>query len=90
MLHNRPPGFWVAMSLLGMVAGTAFGEAVAAILPDTATTLRSFFAGSLELSMGPLRLDLIIFRLGLEEIGLKVNLMSFVGLIVVGFLYRWF
>jgi hypothetical protein len=78
------------MSVLGMVAGTALGEAVAYILPDTATTLKTFFAGSLDFSVGPLRMDLVILRFALEEIGVKVNLMSFVGLIVVGFLYRWF
>jgi hypothetical protein len=78
------------MSILGMVAGSVFGEAVASILPDTATTLKAFFAGSLEFSVGPLRMNLVILRFALEEIGVKLNLMSFVGLIVVGFLYRWF
>lgn len=78
------------MSLLGMIAGTAFGEAVAVILPDSATTLRSFFAGALEFSLGPLRLDLVVMRFALEEIGFRVNLMSFMGLISVGVLYRWF
>jgi hypothetical protein len=90
VLHNRPPGFWVAMSILGMIAGTALGEAVASILPDTATTLKTFFAGSLNFAVGPLRVDMVILRFALEEIGVKVNLMSFVGLVVVGFLYRWF
>jgi len=78
------------MSILGMVAGTAFGEAVASILPDTATTLKTFFAGSLDFSVGPLRMNLVILRFALEEVGVRVNLMSFVGLILVGFLYRWF
>ncbi len=90
MLNKRPPGFWIVMSLLGMIAGTAFGEAVAVILPDSATTLRSFFAGTLEFSLGPFRLDLVVMRLALEEIGFRVNLMSFMGLIMVGVLYRWF
>ncbi len=90
MLNKRPPGFWIAMSLLGMIAGTAFGEAVAVILPDTATTLRSFFAGSLEFSLGPFRLDLLVMRFAIEEIACRVNLMSFLGLILVGVLYRWF
>jgi hypothetical protein len=78
------------MSILGMIAGTAFGEAVAYLLPDSATTLKTFFAGSLDLSLGPLKFDLVIIRFSLEEIGLKVNLMSFLGLITVGGLYRWF
>ncbi len=90
MLHNRPPGFWIAMSLFGMIAGTAFGEGVAAVLPDTATTLKSFFAGSMEVSLGPFALDLLVLRLAVGEIALKVNLMSFMGLVMVGFLHRWF
>jgi len=90
LLNKRPPGFWIVMSLLGMIAGTAFGEAVAVILPDSATTLRSFFAGTLEFSLGPFRLDLVVMRFALEEIGFRVNLMSFMGLIMVGVLYRWF
>jgi len=90
LLNKRPPGFWIAMSLLGMMAGTAFGEGMALILPDTASTLRSFFAGSLEFSLGPFRLDLVVMRFALEEIAFRVNLMSFLGLILVGVLYRWF
>lgn len=90
MLHSRPPGFWIAMSLFGMIAGTAFGEAMGAVLPDTATTLRSFFAGTLEVSLGPFSLDLLVLRLGLQELAVRVNLMSFLGLVAVGVLYRWF
>jgi hypothetical protein len=90
LLNRRPPGFWIAMSLLGMMAGTAFGEAMAVVLPDSATTLRAFFAGSMEFALGPFRLDLIVMRFSLEEIAFRVNLMSFLGLILVGTLYRWF
>lgn len=90
MLHDRPPGFWIAMSLMGMIVGTALGEGIASLLPDTASALKTFFAGSLDLGAGPLRIDLVIIRLAVEEIGLRVNLMSFVGLILVGVLYRWF
>ena len=90
MLHNRSTGFWVVLSLAGMITGTVLGETLGAILPDTSTTLKSFFAGSLDLSLGPFRIDLVVFRFALEELALKVNLMSFAGLVVTGFLYRWF
>ena len=80
----------MVLSLAGMITGTILGETVGAILPDTSTALKTFFAGSLDLSLGPLRIDLVVFRFALEELALKVNLMSFAGLVVTGFLYRWF
>ena len=90
MLHNRSTGFWIAISFFGMMTGTVLGEAIAALLPETSTALRSFFGGSLEFSIGPLGLDLIVFRFALEAIAFKLNLMSFAGLMFVGYLYRWF
>lgn len=90
MLHDRSTGFWIVISFLGMMTGTIFGEAIAAVLPESSTALRSFFAGSLEFSVGPLGFDLIVFRFALQEIAFKLNLMSFAGLMFVGYLYRWF
>ncbi len=90
MLQDRSTGFWIIISLLGMMTGTALGEGIAAVLPETSIALRSFFGGELEVSLGPFGLDLVVFRLALEEIAFRVNLMSFAGLLVVGYLYRWF
>ncbi len=90
MLHNRSTRFWVVLSLAGMITGSVLGEAIGALLPDTSTALKTFFSGSLDLALGPLKIDLIVFRFALDEIGLKVNLMSFAGLVITGFLYRWF
>ncbi len=90
MLHNRSTGFWITISILGMMTGTVLGEAIAALLPETSTALRSFFGGSLEFSIGPFGFDLVVFRFALEEIAFKLNLMSFAGLMFVGYLYRWF
>ncbi len=90
MLHNRSTRFWIIISFLGMMTGTAFGEGIAAILPESSIALTSFFSGSLEFSLGPFGFDLIIFRFALEEIAFKMNLMSFAGLMFVGYLYRWF
>ena len=90
MLHNRSSGFWIAISLMGMMTGTVLGEAIAAVLPESSTALRSFFGGSLEFSIGPFALNLVVFRFALEQIALKLNLMSFAGLMFVGYLYRWF
>ncbi|MEN8209415.1 MAG: hypothetical protein ABFR50_09190 [Candidatus Fermentibacteria bacterium] len=90
MLHNRSNTYWVVISFLGMMTGTVLGEAIAAILPESSAALRSFFGGALEFSIGPFGFDLIVFRFALEEIAFKLNLMSFAGLMFVGYLYRWF
>jgi hypothetical protein len=90
LLHNRSTGFWVVLSIAGMITGSVLGEAIGAVLPDTSMTLKTFFSGSLDLVLGPFKIDLVVFRFALAEIGLKVNLMSFVGLVITGFLYRWF
>ena len=90
MLHNRSTLFWITISFLGMMTGTVFGEAIAVTLPESSTALRSFFAGSLEFSVGPAGFDLIVFKFALEEIAFKLNFMSFAGLMIVGYLYRWF
>ena len=90
MLNNRSTRFWIIISFLGMMTGTALGEGIAAILPESSIALRSFFSGSLEFSVGPFGFDLIVFRFAFEEIAFKVNLMSFAGLMFVGYLYRWF
>jgi hypothetical protein len=90
LLHDRPAGFWVFLAVAGMVCGTVMGEAVASLLPDTSYALKQFFSGSAGVSLGPLGFDLFILRFRLEEIALRVNIMTFTGLLVVGFLYRWF
>ena len=90
MLSDRPTGFWVFLGLAGLVTGTLLGEAIGALLPETSTSLRTFFSGSVEVSLGPLRVDLMVVRFELGEIALRLNLMSFAGLVVVGYLYRWF
>jgi len=90
LLHNRSSRFWITISFMGMMTGTIFGEAIAALLPESSMALRSFFGGSLQFSLGPLGFDLIVFRFALEEIAFKLNLMSFAGLMFVGYLYRWF
>ena len=90
MLHNRSTAFWVTLAFFGMMTGTVFGEAIATLLPESSAALRSFFGGALEFSVGPVGFDLIVFRFELEEIGFKLNLMSFAGLVITGYLYRWF
>ncbi|MCK5131529.1 MAG: hypothetical protein KAR40_05195 [Candidatus Sabulitectum sp.] len=90
MLHGRSTGFWIFIALAGMMTGTVFGEAIGAVLPDSSAALRQFFSGSAEFSIGPLGFDIYILRFHLTEIAVKLNIMSFAGLLAVGVLYKWF
>ncbi|MCK5840632.1 MAG: hypothetical protein KAH31_00575 [Candidatus Sabulitectum sp.] len=90
MLHGRSTGFWIFLALAGMMTGTVFGEAVAAVLPDGSVALRQFFSGSAEFSIGPLGFDIYILRFYLAVIAVKLNIMTFAGLLAVGVLYKWF
>ncbi len=90
MLHGRSTGFWIFIAVAGMVTGTVFGEAVGALLPDGSVALKQFFTGSAEFSVGPIGFDLYILRFNLAEIAVKLNLMTFAGLLAVGVLYKWF
>ncbi len=90
MLHGRSTRFWVFIALAGMMTGTVFGEAIGAVLPDGSVALKQFFSGSAEFSVGPLGFDLYILRFHLTEIAVKLNIMTFAGLLAVGVLYKWF
>ena len=90
MLHGRSTGFWIFIALAGMMTGTVFGEAIGAILPDNSVALRQFFSGGAEFGIGPIGFDLHILRVHLTEITVKLNIMTFAGLLAVGVLYKWF
>jgi len=90
LLHGRSSGFWVFLAVAGMVTGTVFGEAVSVLVPDSSVALRQFFGGSAEFSLGPVGFDIYILRFQLAEIAVKLNIMTFAGLVTVGVLYKWF
>lgn len=90
MLHGRSTGFWIFIAFAGMMTGTVFGEAIGAVLPDSSVALRQFFSGGAEFGIGPIGFDLYILRFHLTEIAVKLNIMTFAGLLAVGVLYKWF
>jgi hypothetical protein len=90
LLNGRSTGFWVFIAVAGMMTGTVFGEAVGAVLPDSSVALRQFFSGGAEFSVGPLGFDIYILRFQIAEIAVKLNIMTFAGLLAVGVLYKWF
>ena len=85
----RHKSFWflLFMVVLGMVLGTAVGEAIGLILPDG--VVKNFFLRSVNASIGPATLNLVAFTFTLG-FSLKVNLMGVLGVVVSSYLFRWY
>jgi hypothetical protein len=73
---------------LGIVVGTAVGEAVGLLMPE-GKVVRDVFVNSTDFHVGPLHIDLVVFSFTLG-FSLKVNLMSAVGVFVMALVLRWF
>lgn len=73
---------------LGIVVGTAVGEAVGLLMPE-GKVVRDVFVNSTDFHVGPLHIDLVVFSLTFG-FSLKVNLMSAVGVFVMALVLRWF
>jgi len=74
--------------LLGIVVGSAIGQAVGLILPE-GKVVRDVFVNSTDFHVGPLHVDLAVFSFTFG-FSLRVNLMSAVGVFLVGLLLRWY
>jgi len=73
---------------LGIVVGTAVGEAVGLLMPE-GKVVRDVFVNSTNFHIGPLHIDLVVFSFTFG-FSLKVNLMSAVGVFVMALVLRWF
>jgi hypothetical protein len=73
---------------LGIVVGTAVGEAVGLLMPE-GKVVRDVFVNSTDFHLGPLHIDLVVFSFTFG-FSLKVNLMSAVGVFVMALVLRWF
>ncbi|MGH2570988.1 MAG: DUF4321 domain-containing protein [bacterium] len=85
----RHKSFWflLFMVVLGMIVGTAVGEAIGLILPDG--VVKNFFLRSVAASVGPATVNLVAFTFTLG-FSLKINLMSVLGVVVSSYLFRWY
>jgi hypothetical protein len=85
----RHKSFWflLFMVVLGMIVGTAVGEAIGLILPDG--VVKSFFLRSVTASIGPATVNLVAFTFTIG-FSLKVNLMGVLGVVVSSYLFRWY
>jgi hypothetical protein len=74
--------------ILGIVVGTAVGEAVGLLMPE-GKVVRDVFVNSTDFHIGPLHIDLVVFSFTFG-FSLRVNLMSAVGVFVMALVLRWF
>ncbi len=86
--RRRPLAVLALILFLGIVVGTVFGEVVGILLPE-GKVIRDVFVNSIDLHVGPLHLDLVVFSFTLG-FSLKVNLMSAIGVVLVSLLLRWY
>jgi hypothetical protein len=75
------------MVVLGMIVGTAVGEAIGLVLPEG--VVKNFFLRSVSASIGPATVDLVAFTFTIG-FSLKVNLMAVLGVVVSSYLFRWY
>jgi hypothetical protein len=85
----RHKSFWflLFMVVLGMIVGTAVGEAIGLVLPEG--VVKNFFLRSVTASIGPATVNLVAFTFTIG-FSLKVNLMAVLGVVVSSYLFRWY
>jgi len=86
-MRHKSFGFLLFLVILGMIVGTAIGEAIGLVLPNG--VVKDFFLRSVEASLGPATVNLVAFTFTLG-FSLKVNLMAVLGVVVSIYLFRWY
>ena len=86
--RRRPLAVVALIMFLGIVVGTAVGEAVGLLMPE-GKVVRDVFVNSTDFHIGPLHIDLVVFSFTFG-FSLRVNLMSAVGVFVMALVLRWF
>lgn len=76
----RRPLFYVAVLTVGFIIGGFLSALLHRFLPDGPA--KEFFTWTVAPSIGPLRLDLIIFSLTLGPLALQVSLLGLVGIVL--------
>ncbi len=85
-MRKKSIGWILVVILLGAFIGSALGEVLAYILPQG--VVKEFFLRSVEFSLGPGTLNLVIltFTLGFS---LKLNVISVLGIGIASYFLRW-
>ncbi len=73
MLEKRSTKFWLIISFLGMMAGSALGGGLSWLPPETSGALETFFAGSVEFSIGAIAISVVVIIFSPQGIGFRLN-----------------
>ncbi len=75
--------------IVGLFLGALFTKVAVVFMPDSAA--REFLTTSVSASLGPLSIDLIAVALVLGPLTFSLNVLSLVGILLVGLVMRsWF
>jgi hypothetical protein len=85
--ERRKVLIYLVILAIGLLIGGLFGHVLVWVLPEG--VVKEMFLTSVEGSFGPARLDLVILNLTLGA-GLKLNIMSVVGVFLASYLFRSF
>jgi len=85
---KRRIGLVALVFFLGVILGSVVGELIGSLLPED-NIIRTLFVSGKEFQVGPVYCDLIVFSFTIG-FSLKVNLISVLGIVLVGFLLRMY
>ena len=71
---------------LGLVLGGLLTQLSVAFLPESPA--KAFLTMSVEASVGPLAIDLLVFAFTIGPLILSLNVLTFVGVAIVAFIVR--
>ncbi len=90
MRHRFSIGWFVVAVIVGAIIGTALGEVIGLLLPESVA--KQFFLRAATFGTDPenpptLNLGIIILTLGF---GIKINAIGVIGIIVSAYIVRWY
>ncbi len=90
MRHKYSIGWFLVAVFVGAVIGTALGEIIGLLLPESVA--KEFFLRAATFGTNPenpptLNLGIIMLTLG---IGFKINAIGVIGIIVSAYVVRWY
>ena len=88
MPSKRRIGTVALIFFLGVIVGSVVGEIIGLLLPE-GNVFRDLFVSGRDFVVEPRKIDLIVFTFTVG-FSIKVNLVSVLGIAVVGFLLRMY
>ena len=85
-MRKKSVSFVIFIVIIGAMIGTAFGEVIGMIVPQG--VVQDFFLKSVSASIGPGKLDIILFTLTLG-FSFNLNITGVIGILIAAYALRW-